>query len=60
MSGIRNGNAPPSDMMRMPATAVRRNPSLCSTAPDAMLTGTDTMPVMLLANMMAVMSVSTK
>ena len=44
----------------MPPMAARLNPTRGSRAPDATLTGTDTMPVMLLASMMVVMSVPAK
>ena len=57
---MRKGYAPPTVMMRMPAMAAGLKPIFGSKAPDAMLTGTDTMPVMLLASMIVVMSVSAK
>ena len=60
MSGMRKGYAPPTVMMRMPTIAAGLKPTFGSSAPEMMLTGTDTMPVMLFASMIVVMSVSAK
>ena len=57
---MRNGNAPPTDMIKMPTTAAGLNPIRSSTAPDTMLTGTEMIPVILFANMIVVMLVSAK
>ena len=47
-------------MMSMPMIATGLNPMRGSSAPEAMLTGTEITPVMLFASMMVVMSVSAK